>query len=155
MNCLKNETIQAFLDHELTPEQTNQVENHLKSCIQCSEKVHSYQNDLQAIGHMLENERPETAQITIPKFSKPPLKTKKLWPKVKIYASAAAIVTLITISVLFRQHRFEQQKLNELRMQEWEMMQQASMNEEWQNKMMTITITDKDGNIVEQISTSR
>lgn len=154
MNCLKNETIQAFLDNELAPEQVGQVKKHLKKCSICRAQLNSYKKDLTTIKNHLANQIPPEKQVLVPPFQKPTGQPKNMWPKIRIYAGAAAIATLISFSFIIRQYKADQKEMAHLKFREQKIMQQASMNEQWQERMITITIKDKEGNIVEQISTS-
>jgi len=154
MNCLKNETIQAFLDRELSQEFHSKVAQHLAACAKCKAKVNEYKSDLDEMKVLLNKNAPQTETIDIPMFKKPKTKQRKLFRNIVLYAAAAMIATVIGISIFIQKQHKKQEIMQKIAMQEWEMMQQASMNEQWQNKMMTITITDKNGNIVEQISTS-
>ncbi|ALO16317.1 putative transmembrane transcriptional regulator (anti-sigma factor) [Salinivirga cyanobacteriivorans] len=154
MNCLKNETIQAFLDNELAPEQVSQVKKHLKKCSICRVQLNSYKKDLTTIKNHLANQTPAEQQVIVPPFRKPAVQQKNIWPKIRIYAVAAAIATLISFSFIIRQYKADQKEMEHLKFREQKIMQQASMNEQWQKRMITITIKDKKGNIVEQIATS-
>lgn len=45
MNCINNETIQKYIDHEIKQDEIVLLEQHIKKCTTCSEKV-SLQRDL-------------------------------------------------------------------------------------------------------------
>ena len=154
MNCLKNETIQAFLDNELAPEQVSQVKKHLQKCSICRAQLNTYKKDLVTIKKHLANQLSPEKQVVVPPFRKPPGQPKNMWPKIRIYAAAAAIAMLISFSFIIRQYKADQKEMEHLKFREQKIMQQASMNEQWQERMITITIKDKEGNIVEQITTS-
>src|SRR6056297_3184486 len=105
MNCLKNETIQAFLDNELAPEHVSQVKKHLKKCSICRAQLNSYKKDLTTIKNHLANQIPAEKQVIVPPFRKPTGQPKNIWPKIRIYAVAAAIATLISFTFIIRQYK--------------------------------------------------
>ncbi len=154
MNCLNNETIQAFLDRELSQEFHSKVAQHIAACAKCKAKVNQYESDLDEIEVLLNQNAPQTETIDIPAFRKPKEPQRKPFKKIMLYAAAAMIATVLGITIFINKQHQKQEIMQKIAMQEWEIMQHTSMNQQWQNKMMTITITDKNGNIVEQISTS-
>lgn len=154
MNCLNNETIQAFLDNELTPEQKFDAQTHINSCSLCKANVANYKKELQQIASLLNSNISDHQDITIPEFIAPKPKKRKPVSRILVFAAAAVIVTIIGISTIIKHQNETEKKRQMLAMQNWEILQQTSMNEQWQERMVTITITDKDGNIVEQFITS-
>ncbi|MFO7862838.1 MAG: zf-HC2 domain-containing protein [Salinivirgaceae bacterium] len=154
MNCLNSNTMQAFLDNELSAERKFAVERHLKNCIICQNNLGSYRHDLIHLKNLLNTGIPELQTIVIPVFNKPiPTKQRRL-ANIFVYAAAAVVATFIGITAVVNHQNNRLQELQNIAIQEHEIMQQASMNEQWQERMITITITDENGQIIEQFNTA-
>ncbi|TKG94076.1 zf-HC2 domain-containing protein [Puteibacter caeruleilacunae] len=67
MKCIRTETIQAYIDHELNSAEIASVEKHLQSCTKCREKLDSMQALSSRLRTMVELQK--STQKPIPQFN--------------------------------------------------------------------------------------
>ena len=145
MNCIKDKTIQRYIDAESSPEEVVRIEKHMATCEKCAQKVDYHKKRavfIKSVINLLSEGDPEMRKMTLPSDTakKTPYTGKRY-----IYSIAAACILLI---VLFTYHDkrteypYETTIVNNL---DWEI----DANRTITQQKLVLQVIDPEGNIIE------
>ncbi len=147
MNCLNREEIQFYIDQELSAKENDCIEKHIESCTVCKEQVCMHKLAIQeCFAHISDSDYPVNT-IEIPNFSIS--ENKQVRTKFKHFRQiAASIIIIISIAGGYKIYESNTQvNYNSMEL-EWELNHSQSLNKQWQDREIVISITDKNGKLV-------
>ena len=145
MNCIKDKTIQRYIDAESSPEEVVRIEKHIAICEKCAQKV-DYQKKLSVsikstINRLSEND-PEIRKFTIPSVTE----KKRLYLRKRYIYSIAAACILLIVLFTYRNKRTEYPDetiiVNNF---DWEI----DANRTLSQQQLVLQVIDPEGNITE------
>lgn len=143
MICIKNEIIQKYIDGETSPEELTLIENHLKSCSSCAQKIEHQKKLAIGIKNVLNELSDEI--IKIPKFSAPKPKTKGNIKRRIIYTLSAACILFFVLIITKKKAPETRKEVTIIQSFEWE----VDANQPVTNQQLSINVIDGDGNLTE------
>lgn len=111
MNCIDDELIQKYIDGELDDSLVIEVQNHVRSCSVCENKLNRQVKITAGIKKLIENLTDE--KIEIPEFKMiPRVERKKGVGKMLLYDMSAAAVILIFVGIqMFQEEKVPSDKM--------------------------------------------
>ncbi len=145
MSCIKDKTIQKYIDAEASREEIIRIEKHIAMCERCAQKI-NHQKDLaqfiKSTINLLSENDPEIREI---KISTDTVKKKLHSRKSYIYSIAAACILLIVLFT-YRNKRpeypYETTVVNNF---DWE----VDANKTITQQQLVLQVIDPEGNITE------
>ena len=149
MKCLTDKQIQQLIDGELSSNQIEKYKSHIDTCTYCAEKYNDQKETVNSIKSLIN----ETAKLPerIPKFRVP---AKQIHQKVKVkriplWAKVAAVLIPAVIGWKMYNKPHEDFKPSAESIQMYEMCNGVDANTAFQENMITTTVTDDKGNVIE------
>lgn len=148
-NCLKDETIQLYIDNELDESVRKIAEQHIASCPDCTLKINEMAGWASLVKHALKEKPLVNFEFQEFKLTEKSLERKSLWIRVSPLLKIAALFIFILGGYFLFQK--EQPKIYQPSSSDLLIWEETSggndANHVWHDRQITILITDEKGKI--------
>ncbi len=148
MRCIKDRTIQKYIDTETSPKEVLRIEKHIATCKKCAQKV-NYQKKLavsiKSTIDLLSEDVPEIRKITIPTQTT----RKKLYTRKRYIYSIASVAAACILLIMLFTYRFKKPKYPVEEPLVNNLDREVDANRTISQQQFNIYVIDPDGNITE------
>lgn len=148
-NCLKDETIQLYIDNELDESARKIADQHIASCSDCTLKINEMVDWANQVKHALKERPVASFEFQEFKLAEMSLERKSLWIRVSPLLKIAALLIFIFGGYfLFQKEQSEIYQPSSSDLLIWEETSGGNdANRAWHDRQITILITDEKGKI--------
>lgn len=158
MNCINNDLIQKYLDGEIHPDEKVRIENHLKKCTYCADRLEQQRKRVNIIKTLLDDladeevVRPPLSQIVnefMPLLESPNQKSsdvfKTAWPWKRrlMYGLCGACAVVLVLLYPLKNLFDKPQKVIQMQT----MVREVDANRPFSDQETVISVIDPDGNV--------